>query len=181
MITAQLRGRDFQFETKPGLFSKDQVDSGSKLLIDSVEVSSNDIVLDIGCGYGVIGLVMATLVNKGKVYLVDTDIRAIKYCKINAKLNGVDNVEIIASDGLEAVPSVQFDIVISNPPSHLPKETMIEFIEDSKKQLKAGGKLYFVNEKRIKPLIKREFMRVFGNHEVVAENSVYVISVAKQP
>ncbi len=180
MITAQLRGRDFQFETKPGLFSKDQVDSGSRLLIDSVEIHPNDTVLDIGCGYGVVGLVIASLANKVKVYMVDTDIRAIKYSKINATLNKIDNVEIIASDGFEELPNVKFDIVVSNPPSHLPKETMIEFIEDSKKQLKADGKLYFVNEKRIKLLIKREFMRVFGNHQVVAENSVYVISVAKQ-
>lgn len=180
MIKTVLRSKQYCFETKPGLFSKDKIDSGSRLLIENMIINPNDIVLDIGCGYGVIGLVAASLAFKSKVYLVDTDIRATKYSKININLNHLENVEVLASDGFEAVPNTRFNVVVSNPPSHLPKETMIEFICGAKKQLKNGGKLYFVNEKRLKPLIKREFERVFGNYEAVAQNSTHVVSLAYQ-
>lgn len=180
MITATLKGKDFQFETKPGLFSKNEVDAGSKLLIEHMVIKPTDTVLDLGCGYGVIGLVAASAANQGKVYMVDTDIRAVKYSKINASLNKISNVQIVASDGFEELPNIQFDVVVSNPPSHLPKETIIEFIEGARQHLTKGGKLYFVDEKRIKPMIKREFERVFGNYELLSQNSVYVVSAAVQ-
>ena len=180
MITTTLRGRNFRFKTKPGLFSKNIVDPGSKLLIEYMVVKSSDTVLDLGCGYGAIGLVAASLANEGKVYMVDTDIRAVKFSKINAFLNKIENVEIIASDGFEELSTMCFDVVLSNPPSHLPKETMIEFIEGAKENLNKGGKLYFVNEKRIQPLVKREFRRVFGNYEWVTQNPQYIVSTAIQ-
>ena len=180
MITATLRGRNFRFEAKPGLFSKSEVDRGSRLLIEHMHIKSTDTVLDLGCGYDAIGLVAASLANEGKVYMVDTDIRAVKYSKTNASLNKINNVEIIASDGFEELPSIHFDVIFSNPPSHLPKETMIEFIEGAKRELKKGGKLYFVNEKRLKPLIKREFERVFGNYKVVIRDYKYIVSTATQ-
>ncbi len=179
-ITKILRDKEYQFETKPGLFSKEQIDAGSELLIETMEIHPTDVVLDIGCGYGAIGLVAANLAKDGKTFMVDTDIRAVKYAKINAELNKIKNVEIKPSDGFEEVSDIKFDLVVSNPPSHVPKETLLEFIQDAKKQLKKNGKLLFVTEKRIKPLIEREFKRVFGNYDVLAARAQYVVSVAHQ-
>jgi 16S rRNA (guanine1207-N2)-methyltransferase len=179
MISAFLRNKQFQFDTKPGLFSKSEVDTGSKLLIDNMEISKSDVILDLGCGYGAIGMVAGYLANQGKVLMVDTDIRAVKYSKINAKLNGISNVEVMASDGFEDIPTdIIFDVILSNPPSHQPKETVIEFIEMAKMRLKNKGKMYFVTEKRIRPMIKREFERVFGNYELLCTDKQYAISLA---
>lgn len=175
-IQAQLRGKNYQFETKAGLFSKDKIDAGTRLLIEHMDIQSADTVLDIGCGYGVIGIVAAELASKGKVYMVDVDIRAVKYAKTNAELNGIKNAKVLASDGFDEVKHIKFDKIVSHPPTHVPKETIIEFIEGAKKSLKKTGKLYFVTEKRIKPLIKREFERVFDNYYVVEENNEYVVS-----
>lgn len=174
-----LRNKDYIFETKTGLFSKNEVDPGTTMLIEKMEINPTDTVLDLGCGFGSIGIVAANLAIRGKVYMVDVDIRAIKYSKINAKLNGVKNVEILASDGFEKLADLQFDKIVSHPPTHAGNETLVEFIEGSKKHLKPGGLLYFVTEKRVKPFIKREFERVFENYEEVASEKDWVLSLAK--
>ena len=179
IIKETLREKKYIFETKPGLFSKDNIDSGSKLLIEKMDLKPNDIVMDLGCGYGVIGLVAANLAYKGSVYMVDTDIRAIKYSRINAKLNKVDNIEIIASDGFEEIVHIPhkiiFDVVVSNPPTHLPKDTLVEFINGSKTFLKEEGKAYFVTEKRIMSFMKKEFEKVFGNFKEIAHDDHHVL------
>lgn len=178
-IKAILRGKEFVFETKVGFFSKDHVDPGSFLLIENVDVANGDIVVDLGCGYGAVGLSLASLTPKGKVYMVDTDVRAVEYSQRNAKLNQIENVEIIASDGFAKLSkTLKCNLVVSNPPSHTPKETIIEFIEGAKVRLIKGGKLYFVTERRIAPMIKREFMRVFANYDQVATKLQYTLSVA---
>lgn len=141
-------------------------------------IQHGDIVLDIGCGYGPIGIVAAALASKGSVYMVDTDIRAVDYTKKNIQLNKVQNAEVYISDGLQTVKDKIFDTILSNPPTHLPKETFIEFIEDSKKQLQGDGKIYFVTEKRLKPLLKREFERVFGNYSQVASGPEHIVGMA---
>ena len=169
-----------KFETAPGLFSKDHVDRGSILLIENMEIDPTDTVLDIGCGYGPIGLAAAVRAYKGKVFMVDVDIRAIEYSRINAELNKITNVQIIPSDGFEDLPKGHFNVVLSNPPSHTPKETVVKFIKDSKSRLHKDGKLYFITERRIKPFIKREFEQIFGNYEAVAANDTFVVSLARQ-
>ena len=132
IIDTTLRGKKFCFETKPGLFSKDKIDAGTKLLIENMSIDPSDIILDLGCGYGPIGIVAATLAVKGKVYMVDVDIRAIKYSQINKKINKVSNIEIRPSDGFENLIDLSFDVVLSNPPSHTAKETIREFVKARK-------------------------------------------------
>ena len=178
-IQTKLRRKKYIFETKAGLFSKDKVDKGSALLIENMTIQNGDKVIDLGCGYGAIGIVAARLTPSGFVYLVDTDIRAVKYSQINVKLNKVNNVAIVASDGFEKIPrDLIFNIVVSNPPSHMPKETIIEFIQGAKEHLVDNGKLYFVTERRIKPLIKRLFTKYFENYKTLTSKAQYVVSIA---
>jgi len=180
-IKTTLRGREFVFETKAGLFSKDHVDPGSLLLVENVEVRDGDVVVDLGCGWGAIGLAMAGFTPRGKVYMVDTDIRAVEYSQRNARLNHIENVVIVASDGFANLPlGLKCELVVSNPPSHTPKETIIEFIEGAKDRLSKGGKLYFVTERRIAPMVKREFEKVFGDYEVVGTKLQYCLSLAQK-
>ena len=174
-----LSGKEYVFETKTGLFSKNEVDPGTRMLIENVEINPTDIVLDLGCGFGSIGIVAANLANKGKSYMVDVDIRAIKYSQLNAKLNKINNVEILASDGFENLDNLKFDKILSHPPTHAGNETLIEFMEGAKNHLRPDGVLYFVTEKRVKPYINREFERVFGNYQEVASEKDWTLSMAR--
>ena len=173
-----LRGKKYYFETKPGLFSKTEIDRGSRLLIEHMDIGVRDIVIDLGCGYGSIGLVAASLASAGKVYLADTDIRAVKYSRLNGELNHLHNLEVLASDGFEGLSGIIFDVVLSNPPTHLPKEILLEFIEGSRRQLRTGGRIYFVTEQRVKALVKREFLDKFGNYEEITSGTQHVVSLA---
>lgn len=155
-IQTTLREKDYVFETIPGLFSAERIDPGTRLLIESMEINDGDTVFDFGCGYGVIGLVAAHLCTHGKVYLADVDIRAVKQSIINAKLNHLDNVEVLASDGFaEIPPKEKFDVILANPPNHVAKEILIEFISEAKNRLINNGKIYLVIEKRLLPMYKR--------------------------
>lgn len=166
-LNVLLRGENFVFETKTGLFSKDRVDDGTRLLIEKMQINPTNTILDLGCGWGPIGISAAKLAYRGKVYMIDTDIRAIKYSLINTKLDNIKNIDIRLSDGFENLGKIKFDVICSNPPSHSANETLIEFMEGSQKQLKNKGKLYLVVEKRISSLIKRELKQVFNNYEVL--------------
>lgn len=178
-FTQIINGREFIFKTKPGLFSHTKFDSGTKLLIDTMEIRLGDKVLDLGCGYGPIGIVAATLARNNTVYMVDTDIRAVKYAEINAQLNNIQNVEILPSDGFEALnENLKFDVIVSNPPNHSPKETFIEFFKGAKAHLKKNGKLLFVTERRLTPMVKRELINIFGNFKKKASDSEYIIGLA---
>lgn len=162
-----LRGENYVFETKTGLFSKDRIDDGTKLLIEKMQINPTDTILDLGCGWGPIGIVAAKLSNQGKVYMVDTDIRAIKYSQLNAELNNVKNMEVKLSDVFENLGKIKFDVICSNPPSHSANETLIEFMEGCRKHLKNKGRLYLVVEKRISLFIKRELNRIFNDYKLV--------------
>jgi len=176
-IKTVLRDRDYRFGTKPGLFSKDQIDYGTRLLIENMVIDSTDTVLDLGCGYGPIGIVAAGLAKQGRVFLVDSDIRAIKYSRINAGLNDAENVEAKVSDGFDELKGVKFDVAVSNL-SRLPKEVITEFIEGAKKQLNPGGKLYLVTEETTKSMVSKELLRVFENCEEVVSRKGYTVSLA---
>ncbi len=95
--------------------------------------------------------------------------------------NGVTNVEIVASDGLSSIPNeIKFDVVVSNPPTHQPKETIIEFIEGAYRLLRNGGTLYLVTERRIKPMIEQEVKKVFGCYDLLDSNVQYALSYAQK-
>lgn len=171
-----LLGQKFLFSTKPGLFSKDRVDSGTKLLIENMVIRNTDTVLDLGCGYGVLGLTAAKIASLGKVYLVDNDQRAINFAKINSLLNKIENTEIIISDGFQNVPSVLFDVILSNPPSHISNLLLNEFIQGSFEYLKPdGGKLFLVVEKRITNLIKRLLNKYFNRSLILTTSQNYTV------
>jgi len=177
-INTILRGKKYIFETKLGLFSSNDIDPGTRLLIENMPIDKTDVVLDLGCGYGPVGIVAADLAAKGRVYMVDVDIRAMKYSLINSKLNKVKNVIIKPSDGFEELFGLKFDVVLSNPPSHTHKETIHQFISDAKNYLNSHGELYFVVERRIKPMFKRQLQSVFENYKEVAVGPKHIVVFA---
>ena len=177
-IKEELRGKVFLFHTRPGVFSKGAVDQGSRLLIETMEIKPGDTVLDLGCGYGPIGIVAADLAIQGKVMLVDANLRAVRLAEENIKMNSINNAKALLSDGLEAVADQQFTVILSNPPASSGIEIFEEFCQDSFNCLKPTGKLYFVTQGRLKEAVKRVFQKVFGNYEIAGRNAKYLVSLA---
>lgn len=147
-IEETLRGRRYVFQTDAGVFSKKGVDFGSRLLIDTVQMNPSAKVLDVGCGYGPIGLALASLVPQGNVTMVDINERAIQLAKQNAARNKVDNVKILQSDTLKEVMGETFDVVVTNPPIRAGKDIVHRIFEEAHQVLVEGGHLWVVIQKK---------------------------------
>jgi 16S rRNA (guanine1207-N2)-methyltransferase len=149
-IEAQLRGRRFEFVTDAGVFSREGVDFGSRLLIETLELDPDADVLDVGCGYGPIGLAAAVLVPDGRVLMVDINERAVDLARRNAERNGIRNAEAVQSDLLAAaeVRQRKYDAVLTNPPIRAGKETVHRIFTDAYEVLKPEGTLWVVIQKK---------------------------------
>jgi 16S rRNA (guanine1207-N2)-methyltransferase len=177
LITARVRGFDLRLMTQPGVFSDDAVDPGSELLIDAMRVSPTARVLDLGCGYGAIGIVAAKLATRGQVTLVDSDIRATRLSQRNLELNAISNAEVVLGDGVHDLPTkAKFDVVVSNPPTHSGREVLDDFVAGAYHVLKPRGQFYLVVNRLLS--LRREVQRVFGNETIVARSKGYVVSRA---
>jgi len=178
-FSAELRGLNLKFRSTWGLFSPERIDEGTRLLIEELEVKETDICLDLGCGYGAIGLVMGKLASQGQVHMLDKDFVAVEYTKKNAEANGLTNCETYLSNGFSHVPpETKFDIIASNLPAKPSKELYQILFEDAKKYLKPGGKFYVVVISGLKEFIKRSFKEVFGNCDKLKQGRTHCVFVA---
>jgi len=145
MFTVNINGISFNFNTDNGVFSKGELDYGTNLLIKNVlKLNISGDILDLGCGYGVIGIVLGKLTNSN-VMLSDVNKRAIHLTKMNAKKNGV-SVKVIDSDGYLNITD-KFDYVISNPPIRVGKKKLYELLINTKDHLKDNGEMIIVVRK----------------------------------
>lgn len=174
----ELCGQRLTFHSTWGLFSPREVDEGSKLLLKYIEVNEQDNCLDLGCGYGVLGLTLAKLARQGETTLVDKDFVAVDYCKRNAELNGIKNVDIRLSNGLEQIRDKRFDVVVSNIPAKVGNELMTIFFNDVYNQLNRNGRIYVVTINGLRDYIKRTFKDVFGNYKKLKQGKNYTVSMA---
>jgi len=144
-----LRGHSFTFETDAGVFSKSEVDFGSRVLIDCFELPevAGDI-LDVGCGYGPIGLSIAKEFPDRTIHMMDVNDRAMELAKKNAENNGVQNVLIYESDALSTVKTDQIAAVLTNPPIRAGKKTIFKFYDRAFELLKNDGELWIVIQKK---------------------------------
>ena len=177
-----LRGHTFTFETDAGVFSKSEVDFGSRVLIDTFnmpEVEGD--VLDVGCGYGPIGLSIAKENPERLVHMMDINTRAIALAKKNAQVNGVQNVRIFESDGLAAVGNVQAAAILTNPPIRAGKETIFRFYDESYEKLVEGGELWVVIQKKQgAPSTVSHLEALFSEVAIVEKKKGYWIIQAKK-
>jgi 16S rRNA (guanine1207-N2)-methyltransferase len=116
LIKTCLRGRTFQFLTASGVFSKKRVDLGTQLLIESAILPERGCILDIGCGYGAVGIAVAVFNPHLQVVLTDVNERAVRLARQNAKLNNVSNIEVRKGYLYEPVEGLMLSGVLSNPP-----------------------------------------------------------------
>jgi len=143
-IQARLRGRIWTFRTDRGVFSRAGIDRGTRLLIETMRVDPGDHVLDLGCGYGPIGLVAAWLAPQGRVVLVDVNGRAVELAAQNARRLGYRHVEVYQGDGIEPVRDRRFDVVVMNPPIRAGRAVLRRLLRESGEVLRPSGRLYLV-------------------------------------
>ncbi len=178
-IRATIRGAVFDFRTTWGLFSPEKIDEGTLLLADVISVSENDTILDLGCGYGALGIPLAKSAPKGSVHMIDKDFVAIEYAKKNAELNSVKNVSTYLSNGFDQVPKdIRFNTIVSNLPAKISKEFFWILFEEARERLAENGTLYVVTIAGLQRFTERNFKTIFGNYELLANKKTYFAAKA---
>lgn len=171
-LKVNLLGLSMHFETDSGVFSKNAVDYGSKVLLANFSPIGKTL-LDVGCGYGTLALTLSKKYNL-EATLTDVNSRALDLAKKNADMNAVV-AKIIKSDAYEEV-SEKFDNIISNPPIRAGKEVVHRILEGAHAHLNTGGQLVVVIQKKQgAPSALEKMKKVFGNSETVAKDKGYYI------
>ncbi|MGQ0551182.1 MAG: YlxM family DNA-binding protein [Armatimonadota bacterium] len=143
-LQATLRGRPWVFEVASGVFAHRGVDAGTRVLIETMRIDAHDRVLDLGCGYGPIGLVAASLAPKGGAMLIEINRRAAALARANVDRCTLRNVRVLVGDGAAAIRSGALDVVVMNPPIRQGRGVVLRLIDDARRILRPGGRLYFV-------------------------------------
>ncbi|KAB2329210.1 class I SAM-dependent methyltransferase [Cytobacillus depressus] len=177
-----LKNHPFRFKTDNGVFSKNEVDFGSRLLIETFEhpaIEGN--ILDVGCGYGPIGLSIAKHMEDRLVHMVDVNSRALSLARENAELNQIKNVTIYESDRLENVKDAKFAAILTNPPIRAGKKVVHDIFEQSYHKLQQDGDLWVVIQKKQgAPSAIEKLSELFSEVETVEKKKGYYILRAKK-
>lgn len=180
IIEVTLRGHDLRLATEAGVFSRGRVDPGTRLLIAHMQIGPGDAVLDLGCGYGAVGLVAARLAPAGRVVLLDVNERAVALARENLIANGAENAEVREGDGFAATPGELFDVIALNPPIRAGMAVIHRLIEDSRGHLRPGGRFYLVARTKQGALrLRAKMARVYEQAEEVAKGAGYRLYCAR--
>ncbi|MFE7064781.1 class I SAM-dependent methyltransferase [Sutcliffiella sp. NPDC057660] len=178
----ELKGHKLSFITDAGVFSKKEVDFGSKVLIEAFaepEIPGN--ILDVGCGYGPIGLSLAKTFPDRQVDMIDINERAVELANENAGRNGIQNVNIFSSNIYEKVTSTDYAAILSNPPIRAGKKVVHEILEKAFEHLAIGGELWIVIQKKQgAPSAMEKLESLFEEVEVVMKKKGYYIIRSKK-
>lgn len=174
----RLRGHDLRFRATWGVFSPRSVDDGSRMLLDHVEVAPDFDCLDLGCGYGVLGITLARMAPEGQTLLLDKDYVAIDYARTNIALNRVDNARAELSNGFSVLRDQKFDLIVSNIPAKVGNEMLSLFLHDAWHHLKPGGRFVVVTITGLRKFMQRNFKDVFGNYKKHKQGPAYTVASA---
>lgn len=166
------RQYDFLFTSDNGVFSKNMIDYGSRVLLDSFSKTEEKSLLDVGCGYGTFGICLKKVYPDLKVDMVDVNERALDLAKLNAQKNHVD-VHVFQSSVYDLVKD-SYDVIISNPPVRAGKKVVTAILTGAYDHLHQGGSLWIVLQKKQgAPSAKKTMTEVFGNCEIVNRDKGY--------
>ena len=178
MLDIIIRDIPLTFHTNEGVFSPSSIDKGTLAMLSVVEFTPEDKVLDLGCGYGVVGILAAKLIGSSKVTMIDIDEKAIALSNENAKLNKVEGCNIYQSDGFEQVDEKEFTLILSNPPYHVDFSVPKHFIEKGFNRLKIGGRMVMVTKRQ--DWYKNKLTAIFGGVRVSEVDGYYVFMSIKK-
>lgn len=167
--------KEFSMYSDNGVFSKDRFDYGTRVLLENIDIHSLcGAVLDLGCGTGVVGLILGTLNKNISIDMVDINERAIKLARDNVNLNNLNN-NIFISDVYSSVKD-KYDYIITNPPIRAGKEVVRSFLLGARDYLNDNGNLYFVMRKDhgVKSMIK-ELEEVYQVEVLDKDKGFYIV------
>ena len=180
--TYRLKGNTLSFTSDNGVFSKHTVDFGSELLVESYDIPEQfqkASLLDIGCGYGTMGLAYGKAYPELSIEMIDVNERALLLARENANKNGIHNVDIYESNLYDAVKKSQYEIIISNPPIRAGKIVVHTILEKAYDYLVENGQLVIVIQKKQgAPSAQKKMEEVFGNCERIQWDKGYWILVS---
>lgn len=176
-----LRGVPFEFLTASGVFSKNRVDLGTRLLIDSMALPESGCVLDVGCGYGAVGIAAATFNSNLRVVMVDVNERAVWLARKNTEINRVSNAEVRRGHLYEPVKDLTFNCILSNPPVSAGMETVKAIIAEAPKRMSDGALFQMVVKSKIGgKRLQSLFEEAFGNCTVLSRGSGYRVLMSEK-
>ncbi|SFM24062.1 class I SAM-dependent methyltransferase [Salibacterium qingdaonense] len=181
VVTAQLRGKRMSFYSDHGVFSKSGVDYGTRMLLDVYQFPETEgDILDIGCGYGPIGLTLAAETTR-IVWMTDVNERALNLAGLNTEKAGLFNTRIMKSNLFEALGEEKFASVIANPPVRAGKETVHALFEGAYDHLLSKGTFWTVLQKKQgAPSAKEKLETLFDSVDIEARKKGYYIFCAKK-
>ena len=182
-FTISVREVELTLTSDRGVFSHGRLDDGTLRLLRKMALPDSGDFLDLGCGYGVIGLMAAKLQPEAHVTLVDINERATKLATDNAQANGISNVEVLTGDAPQVLGERQFDVILCNPPIRVGKPKLYELIGDAAERLRPGGVLWMVIHTRQGAKTHlRDMAPMFSECETVSRKWGYrVFRCEKQP
>jgi 16S rRNA (guanine1207-N2)-methyltransferase len=181
IIRTTLRGNSFEFLTASSVFSKKRVDLGTRLLIEAMALPETGAVLDVGCGYGAVGIAAAASNPRLHVVMTDVNVRAVRLARQNAEKNKVSNTEVRCGYLYKPVKDLTFHCVLSNPPVSAGMETVKAIITEAPQVMAHEATFQMVIRSKIGaktlPLVSNE---TFGNCQVLARKSGYRVLMAEK-
>ena len=176
VIECRLLERPLVFHSTWGLFSPREIDAGTRLMLEHSPVPpAGSTIVDLGCGYGPIGIAMASACRDSRTLLLDKDFVAVDYAQGNIGRNRVENAEARLSNGLSAVEGMRFDRLYSNVPAKVGKEMWQLMLYDTWRGLTPGGEVWFVSINGLRQYFKRTMTEQFGNYDKVKQGKTYTV------
>lgn len=181
IVHTYLRGRPFKFLTSSGVFSKKRVDLGTRLLIESMVLPEKGRVLDIGCGYGAVGIAAAVFNPNLRLVMIDVNERAVWLAKQNIQHNSIGNAEARRGYLYEPVRNSTFNCILSNPPLSAGMETVKAIITEAPKHMADKASFQMVVRSRIGgKRLKMLSEEAFGKTEILARKSGYRVFISEK-
>jgi 16S rRNA (guanine1207-N2)-methyltransferase len=177
MFRATIGGREFRFETAPRLFSPNGLDAGTAAMLRRAALKSGDKVLDLGCGYGPVGVYAVTITDPTSVWLADVDPIAVDYARRNLALNDVESATALVSDGFLGLTETGFTAILCNPPYHADFSVPKHLIEKGFNRLTIGGRLWMVTKREA--WYRNKLTSVFGATRVHRDADYFVFEAVK--
>ena len=174
-IEYTFKGCELHFKSNSGVFSKNRVDFGTNVLLNSLpDLSNEKSLLDVGCGVGIIGTCIKKKYNNIDVSMIDINERCIELAKKNLEYNGLSG-KVLLSDMYEKIDS-KFDVIISNPPIRAGKKKVFEVVDGAYEHLNDGGKIFCVIQKKQGEASFLTHMKdIFKNVEIINKEKGYYI------